>query len=218
MHPCMPWCCPCPAAGDFPAGVVHSFDGSMQELQQILQLDKLRCASVFVLRYYGKRIWVAVCSPISLLRLHTLPPVNVPPACCPSPSCRFRSIGINGCSLKTEGNLEVMAAVPLSRLLIETDCPWCEIRPSHAGKRAAGQPLGGQQGHLAGTCRHLEAARPWSAARQQTAERLLAALSFLPAGSKHVQTKFEAKDKKKHEPGKLVKGRNEPCTIVQVRR
>ena len=44
---------------------------------------------------------------------------------------------------------------------------------------------------------------------------LFVALSS-PAGSKHVQTKFESKDKKKHEPGKLVKGRNEPCTIVQV--
>ena len=33
-----------------------------------------------------------------------------------------------------------------------------------------------------------------------------------------MQTRFEAKDRKKHEAGKLVKGRNEPCTIVQVRR
>ena len=42
-------------------------------------------------------------------------------------------VGVNGCSLKTEENLEVVRKMPLERLQVETDGPWCELRPSHAG-------------------------------------------------------------------------------------
>jgi TatD DNase family protein len=41
-------------------------------------------------------------------------------------------IGVNGCSLKTVENVEVVRRVPWERLQLETDGPWCEMRASHA--------------------------------------------------------------------------------------
>ncbi|GJQ66530.1 hypothetical protein Trydic_g4516 [Trypoxylus dichotomus] len=64
-------------------GVVHSFDGTIDEANKFIELG-----------YY---------------------------------------IGLNGCSLKTKENLETVAKLPSDKILLETDCPWCEIRPSHAG-------------------------------------------------------------------------------------
>ncbi|KAB0800787.1 hypothetical protein PPYR_06526 [Photinus pyralis] len=64
-------------------GVVHSFDGTIDEANRFMELG-----------YY---------------------------------------IGLNGCSLKTKENLETVAQLPSNRVLLETDCPWCEIRPTHAG-------------------------------------------------------------------------------------
>ncbi|QDS76650.1 hypothetical protein FKW77_008180 [Venturia effusa] len=47
-------------------------------------------------------------------------------------------VGVNGCSLKTDENIQVVREMPLDRIQIETDGPWCEMRPSHASAKFIG--------------------------------------------------------------------------------
>ena len=42
-------------------------------------------------------------------------------------------IGLNGCSLKTKENLKVVKTLPLDKILLETDCPYCDVKRTHAG-------------------------------------------------------------------------------------
>jgi TatD DNase family protein len=42
-------------------------------------------------------------------------------------------IGLNGCSLRTDESLAVVKELPLDKILLETDCPYCEVRKTHPG-------------------------------------------------------------------------------------
>lgn len=40
-------------------------------------------------------------------------------------------VGVNGCSLKTQENCEMVKKIPLDKMMLETDCPYCDIRNTH---------------------------------------------------------------------------------------
>ena len=117
-------------------------------------------------------------------------------------------IGINGCSFKTTENCAVVKEVALDRLMIETDGPWCEVRPSHEGwkylveweKKAAAAASG------TGTA---QAAEPEKQQQQQGKKKN-------QKKDLEVPERFKTVKKEKWEEGAMVKGRNEPCMIERV--
>lgn len=104
-------------------------------------------------------------------------------------------IGVNGCSLKTAENCAVVKAIPLDRLMLETDGPWCEIRPSHEGSKYLTQETSDGQDAKAGE-------QPGTKKSKKQG----------PAS----QGRFKVVKKEKWEEGAMVKGRNEPCTIEKI--
>lgn len=140
-----------------PVGVVHSFDGSVEEMDELLGLGLY--------------------------------------------------IGLNGCSLKTEENLQVARAVPLDRLMLETDAPWCELRPSHASATVL-DPF---------RAKFAPAKLP----QKQKGKEPAATAPSAPAPSEEERAMYEAYfpaqvKKDKWVPGSSVKSRNEPSAIGQV--
>lgn len=54
-------------------------------------------------------------------------------------------IGLNGCSLKTEENLQAVKDIPLEHILLETDCPYCEIKATHASHKHVRTTFAGEK-------------------------------------------------------------------------
>lgn len=128
-------------------------------------------------------------------------------------------VGLNGCSFKTAENCDVVRAVRLDRLMIETDGPWCEVRPSHEGwkyliemerqEKAATQPAPGAaaEGTPAANGDAPPAAAPKK--KQQPSKK--------PQKKEpEVIERFKTVKKEKWIEGAMVKSRNEPCTIERV--
>ncbi len=42
-------------------------------------------------------------------------------------------IGVNGCSMRDKKTCDVIRAIPLERLMVETNCPYCCVFNSHEG-------------------------------------------------------------------------------------
>ena len=41
-------------------------------------------------------------------------------------------IGLNACSMKTRLNLDCIVMINTDRIVVESDSPWCDFRPTHA--------------------------------------------------------------------------------------
>ncbi|KAI3400001.1 hypothetical protein diail_4835, partial [Diaporthe ilicicola] len=127
-------------------------------------------------------------------------------------------IGLNGCSFKTVENCEVVRAVRLDRLMIETDGPWCEVRPTHEGwkylveidkkEKAAAETSepalpSPENGEVAPPAAKQPPKKQQSTKKPQKKEP-------------EVIERFKTVKKEKWVEGAMVKGRNEPCMIERV--
>lgn len=122
-------------------------------------------------------------------------------------------IGVNGCSFKTAENCEVVREIGLDRLMLETDGPWCEVRPSHAGWSylLPPKPAEAQVDRVDGG-----SATPSNGGGEPAAKGGRKQGKKNQKREPEVPDLFKVVKKEKWEEGAMVKGRNESCSISRV--
>ncbi|KAF3012022.1 hypothetical protein E8E14_006489 [Neopestalotiopsis sp. 37M] len=143
-------------------------------------------------------------------------------------------IGTNGCSFKTADNCAVVKEIHLDRLMLETDGPWCEVRPSHEGWKylidskpptpaptpdpAAAAAAAGVETSAsapAGDANNGDAQQPQP--QQRKPQKQQQQKSKKPQKKEpEVPERWKTVKKEKWVEGAMVKGRNEPCSIERV--
>ncbi|KAI1471708.1 uncharacterized protein F4812DRAFT_455817 [Daldinia caldariorum] len=144
-------------------------------------------------------------------------------------------IGTNGCSFKTAENCAVVREIHLDRLMLETDGPWCEVRPSHEGWKylieqqqlpqlppkpadavdASASTAASAEVNSAET---TGSSTPSEPTKQQPKGKQQQQQSKKQPKKKEpeVPERYKVVKKEKWVEGAMVKGRNEPCMIERV--
>ncbi|KAI1139916.1 hypothetical protein F5Y05DRAFT_403643 [Hypoxylon sp. FL0543] len=133
-------------------------------------------------------------------------------------------IGTNGCSFKTTENCAVVKEIHLDRLMLETDGPWCEVRPSHEGWKYLIEPPKAASPAVAnigetGTADNAEVTSngtPLEQAQQQARKGKQQQSKKPQKKEPEVPERWKTVKKEKWVEGAMVKGRNEPCMIERV--
>ncbi|KAI8959985.1 hypothetical protein F5Y11DRAFT_349915 [Daldinia sp. FL1419] len=136
-------------------------------------------------------------------------------------------IGTNGCSFKTAENCAVVQEIHLDRLMLETDGPWCEVRPSHEGwkylieaPKPAEVPSADSSTATSTEANSAETtgiSTPSEPAKQQPKGKQQQQSKKQPKKKEpEVAERYKVVKKEKWVEGAMVKGRNEPCMIERV--
>jgi TatD DNase family protein len=137
-------------------------------------------------------------------------------------------VGTNGCSFKTADNCAVVREIRLDRLMLETDGPWCEVRPSHEGWKYLIEPKpqpseaptpapSTPSETLGATTPVVAPADAAPAPNGQPAKPSQKQKSKKPQKKEpEVLERWRTVKKEKWVEGVMIKGRNEPCMIERV--